>query len=88
MKQIFLKPTFLTGVDWVEVSYKSPHGIIESNWKKQGSKIVWSITVPDNSSAFVQLPAYTSKQIKLNHKKVKNNTFELTNGRYVITVQQ
>lgn len=86
-QKFYLKPTFLEGLEWCEVSYKSPKGKIESDWKRNGEIIVWSITIPENSSALVELPMYTSKQIKLNNKKVKHNSFELTSGKYLIKIQ-
>ena len=87
LKVFYLKPTFLEGLEWCEVSYKSPQGKIESNWKRNSESIIWSVTIPENSSAFVQLPIYSSKQIKLNNKKIKSNTFDLTSGKYLITIQ-
>ena len=86
-QKFYLKPTFLEGLKWCDVAYKSPQGEIKSNWKRNKSKISWSIVIPENSSALVQLPAYESKQIKLNKKKVKSNTFELTTGSYIINIQ-
>lgn len=87
-QKFYLRPTFLEGLEWCEVGYKSPKGEIKSNWKRNKQKITWSITIPENSSAFVQLPAYESKKIRINRKKVKNNMFELSHGSYVITIQQ
>jgi alpha-L-rhamnosidase len=86
-QKFYLKPTFLEGLEWCKVSYKSPQGEIKSNWKRTKEKITWMITIPKNSSAFIQLPAYASKQIKLNSKAVKNSTFELTSGKYIIDIQ-
>ncbi|MFC2110028.1 family 78 glycoside hydrolase catalytic domain, partial [Bacteroidota bacterium] len=77
-QKFYLKPTFLEGLEWCEVSYKAPQGKIESHWKRNKEKIVWSFTIPKNSTAFVQLPMFSKKQIKLNNKKVKSNRFELT----------
>ncbi|WP_147676466.1 alpha-L-rhamnosidase [Algibacter pacificus] len=86
-QKFYLKPTFLEGLEWCEVSYKSPQGKIESNWKKNEGKITWSVTIPENSSAFVELPMYASKQIKVNNKSVKHNMFDLTSGKYIITIK-
>ncbi|WP_288956395.1 family 78 glycoside hydrolase catalytic domain [uncultured Polaribacter sp.] len=86
-QKFYLKPTFLEGLEWCEVGYKSPKGEIKSNWKRNKGKIIWSVTVPENSVASIQLQMYTSKQIKLNKKRVKSNTFELTSGEYVITIK-
>jgi alpha-L-rhamnosidase len=85
-KKFYLKPTFLEGLEWCEVGLNSPQGLIESNWKRSGDKIVWSVIVPENTLAMIQLPMYEKSQIQLNNKKVKNNMFELESGKYVITI--
>jgi len=86
-KKFYLQPTFLEGLEWCEVSYKSPQGKIESNWKRKENKVVWKVTIPENSFAMVKLPMYNSKEIKLNNKKVKSNRFELTSGKYDIIIK-
>ncbi|GAL89779.1 family 78 glycoside hydrolase catalytic domain [Jejuia pallidilutea] len=86
-KKFFLKPTFLEGLEWCEVSHKSPKGEIKSYWKNKKGTITWSITIPANTTALVQLPMYTSKQIRLNKRQVKNNTFKLTSGEHLITIK-
>ena len=86
-KKFYLRPTFLEGLEWCDVSYKSPQGKIESHWKRNKGLITWSVTIPENSAALIQLPYYTSNQIKLNNKEVKNNMFELTSGEYVIIIK-
>lgn len=85
-KKFYLKPTFLEGLDWVEVTHKSSQGIIESSWKKEGLKIIWSITVPDNSEANIQLPHYQKEQITLNNASVNANVFSVYSGTYTIIV--
>ncbi|GGD04141.1 alpha-rhamnosidase [Hyunsoonleella pacifica] len=86
-KKFYLKPTFLEGLQWCEVDYESPQGEIKSYWKRNTKVITWSVTVPKNSTALVQLPMYISKQIKVNNKRVKSNTFELDSGEYIISIK-
>ena len=86
-KKFYLQPTFLEGLEWCKVSYKSPQGEIKSDWKRNNEKITWLVVIPKNSTVSVQLPMYRSKQIKLNNKEVKSNTFELISGEYIITIQ-
>jgi len=86
-KKFFLKPTFLEGLNWCEVAYKSPQGKIESNWEKKGNKIIWKVTVPKSSKAQVQLPMFKAQQILLNKQVVTNNKFELTEGQYIIIIE-
>ncbi|SEQ76964.1 alpha-L-rhamnosidase [Hyunsoonleella jejuensis] len=85
-KKFYLKPTFLEGVDWVEVTHKSPQGTIESYWKKEDSKVVWTISVPEQSEAIVQLPYYKKEQIKLNNTSVSANVFNVSSGKHIIRI--
>jgi alpha-L-rhamnosidase len=55
--QIELKPDFPTGLDYVNATYRSVRGPITSNWRKSGNNLLWDITIPFNSEAFVYIPA-------------------------------
>lgn len=37
-------------------SYRSPYGKVESRWEREGEKITYTVTVPANCTAEVQLP--------------------------------
>ncbi len=55
--QVFeLRPNFVAGLEWVDVSYATGYGNIRSNWRRDGNRIEWNIEVPDNTSAWVTLP--------------------------------
>ena len=70
-KKIIMKPNLPTGLDFVNASYNSMHGLIKSEWsvrtlqrspaepseKKDASQFEWTITIPANSSAAVYIPA-------------------------------
>ena len=56
-KRIIMKPNLPTGLEFVNASYKSMHGLIKSEWKKTADKFEWNITIPANSSAIIYLPA-------------------------------
>jgi len=60
-KNILLQPYFVTGLDHFTASHQSPFGTIRSAWKRIGKKIIYTITVPPNSTAVVTL-AVTSNQ--------------------------
>ncbi len=53
---IRLKPYPVKGLDYVNCSYNSVSGRIESNWRRQGNRFVWDILIPPNTSAEVYLP--------------------------------
>jgi alpha-L-rhamnosidase len=56
-KKIAMEPVFPDGLDHVTASYDSPHGVIESAWKRDGDILTWNITIPANTTATVRLPA-------------------------------
>ena len=56
-KKMIMKPNLPTGLDFVNASYNSMHGLIKSEWKKNADQFEWNITVPANSSAAVYIPA-------------------------------
>ena len=54
--KIQLKPYPIEGLDFVNCSYNSVSGRIESNWKREGNRFEWDIVIPANTTAgFVHL---------------------------------
>lgn len=70
-KKIQLKPYPIDGLDFVNCTYNSVSGRIESNWKRNGKKLVWDITIPANTEAEVWIPTRKGYEIKM-----------LNSGRY------
>ncbi len=87
-KHFFLRPTFLSKMEWATVTLQSPQGEIISSWKRANDYVEWTVKVPNNSTAQVQLPAYNKKVISLNGKKVKMNRFDLKPGIYTIQIKE
>ncbi|WP_276501029.1 alpha-L-rhamnosidase [Terrimonas pollutisoli] len=56
-KKIIMKPSIPAGLNYVNASYKSLHGLIVSNWKKIANQFEWSVSIPANTKAMVYLPA-------------------------------
>ncbi len=56
-KRIQMRPSLIEGLDYVNASYNSVHGLIKSNWKKAGNRFIWNITIPGNTKAEVYVPA-------------------------------
>ena len=54
---IELKPYPLDGLDYVNCSYNSVSGRIESNWRRKGNRFEWDILIPANTTAEVWLPS-------------------------------
>jgi alpha-L-rhamnosidase len=62
-KQIEMKPSLIEGLDFVKASYHSVHGLIKSDWKKDGPRFIWSITIPGNTKAIVYIPARSENSV-------------------------
>ncbi len=51
-----LQPHPIDGLDYVNCSYNSVYGRIESNWRRNGNLFEWDIIIPPNTTATVMLP--------------------------------
>ena len=62
--KIQLKPYPIEGLDFVNCSYNSVSGRIESQWKREGSRFEWDIVIPANTTAEVCLPTANGYEVK------------------------
>jgi alpha-L-rhamnosidase len=62
-KVIEMKPSFVDGLTYANASYRSMHGLIKSDWKKDGKQLTWNITVPANTKAIVYVPAASANKV-------------------------
>ena len=56
-KKIIIKPAVVGDLRWVRAHFDSPYGRIVSNWQRDGNKLVLEVTVPDNTTATIFIPA-------------------------------
>ncbi len=94
-KKIVMKPSFVKELDFVKSSYKSPYGQIESNWKRKGGKIEWSINVPSNTTAEVYIPLSEEEVeparidgVRFVKKENGHYIYEVGSGNYTFGVNQ
>lgn len=66
-RNVLLEPNFVKGLNSFQISHKGPYGEIQSGWKREGKKVVYSVVIPANSSATVNLRGV---EIKRNGKTV------------------
>ncbi|MFC0560609.1 alpha-L-rhamnosidase [Halalkalibacter alkalisediminis] len=83
-------------ITWVNGSYKSVYGEMESNWKVENEVFTYEATVPANTTATLYLPAVSEKMV-IEGKKLASQSegvefvkfengkavFELQSGSYV-----
>ena len=62
--KIQLKPYPIEGLDFVNCSYNSVSGRIESHWKREGNRFEWDIAIPANTTAEVCLPTANGYEVK------------------------
>ncbi|WP_167613797.1 alpha-L-rhamnosidase [Maribellus sediminis] len=74
-KNVLLKPSFISTLDGVEVSHQSPYGEIKSAWKHDRKSVLYSITIPANSTADFYIPA--GYKIKKANDTISGNKIEL-----------
>ncbi|GGI51637.1 alpha-rhamnosidase [Mucilaginibacter galii] len=67
-KQVIMKPIMTNGLDFVKASYKTPYGIVKSEWKKD-KDFTWNITIPANATALISIPAKSVDGITEGGKK-------------------
>lgn len=51
-----LEPHPIEGIEWVKAHHDSPHGRIASDWRIEGNRFVWNVTVPPGTRATATLP--------------------------------
>jgi len=60
-KKIILRPDFPDGLKSISASYRSMHGLIVSEWTREGIHLNWTIGIPPNTEAYVYIPAPKDK---------------------------
>jgi alpha-L-rhamnosidase len=56
-KHILMQPQPVGDLRFVRASHRSPYGDIRSEWRREGDRFEWQISVPPNASATVSIPA-------------------------------
>ena len=63
-KHILMKPGPSGDLTFVNASYRSPHGLIKSEWGIQNGRFLWNVVIPPNTDATVYIPAGDVKSVK------------------------
>ncbi len=79
-KNTLLHPYFVQGLNDFTAIHQSPYGEIKSEWKKKEKKIIYSVTIPANTTATVTLNAEPKQNVYLDKIKqqVINNSINVT----------
>ncbi|MCD8288126.1 MAG: family 78 glycoside hydrolase catalytic domain, partial [Porphyromonadaceae bacterium] len=67
-KHTVFSPDFrIEELDSVDVSYRTPYGLVRSRWEKDLTHVKWDIIVPPNTTGEVHFPDGTIQQIGSGH---------------------
>ena len=83
-KNIIIRPEIVGDLKWVKSSFKSPYGIIRSEWKKVDKSLEMKISIPPNTTATIYLPTNKQDFVSENGKKVI--PFKTVDGKYFFNV--
>ncbi|MGV7207531.1 alpha-L-rhamnosidase C-terminal domain-containing protein [Oxalobacteraceae bacterium A2-2] len=100
-KHIVIRPALVAGLDAVEASYDSPHGVIQSAWRRTADRVLLEVEIPPNTTATIILPAATAgaitesglpldraPQVRLDGWRDGMATLAVPSGRYRFAVTQ
>jgi alpha-L-rhamnosidase len=62
-KRLLIRPQPAEGLDWVKASYRSIHGPIATQWKKQAEGLSLTVSIPANTVALVHVPAASPNHV-------------------------
>ncbi|GGI29169.1 alpha-rhamnosidase [Pedobacter mendelii] len=85
-KNILLKPHFVEGLSHFEASHDGPFGKIISSWKRTDKGIKYSVKIPANSTASVEIPSIAGKKLFLYGKEMANK-IQLLAGNYEFEIR-
>jgi len=72
-KHIIMKPQIIGTLNNCKASFKSPYGLIRSEWQKINSSLHWDFTIPVNTTADVYVPAVEKDQITVGGNNPENS---------------
>ncbi len=72
------------GLQYADGFYDSMYGRIESRWERQGNKIIYTFSIPANTTATVSLPASSIKAVQLDGKRLNKRSCRLIGNRIVL----
>ena len=93
-KNIILKPNFVSYLDHFEASHNCPNGKVVSAWKKTDNQIIYTVSIPANSSATLYLKSDLVNEKTKKTEGVKSmgddngySLLELKSGEYSFTLK-
>jgi alpha-L-rhamnosidase len=90
-KNILLEPNFVNGLDHFEATHEGPYGTIVSSWKRSANQIIYTATIPPNSTATLRLTLPKEQKLYENGTPVKTGAamieLKLKAGEYKFEIR-
>ncbi|KZM48480.1 alpha-L-rhamnosidase [Labrenzia sp. OB1] len=87
-RTVRMRPLFDRRIGWIDASYLAATGLVRSKWTWHGSGIDWTIEVPPNCRAMIELP-YHPDSINCGGKALNEAgmSFTFENGKVLLQVK-
>ena len=84
-KKIIIRPEIVGDLTHVKSSYRSPYGLIRSEWKTEHKILEMKVEIPANTSATIYLPTNNTESVTEGGKKVIIS--KTADGKYCCKVE-
>jgi alpha-L-rhamnosidase len=62
-KRVIIDPRPVDGLDWAKATYDTIRGPVSSEWRRDGEKLEFNVTIPANTTALLRIPAANPKEV-------------------------
>ena len=89
-RHIIMNPILINDLSYAKASYRSIYGTIVSDWKIDGDKYIWNISVPVNTKATISIPAMQESDVTEGNNPASKSYgvefIKMENGRAVFEI--
>ena len=90
-KNVLLKPNFVAGLDSFKATHTGPYGEIISGWKREGTTVTYTVVIPPNSTATIQIENVKNATVDGEKKVINSITsllqVELKSGEHHLKIE-
>ena len=72
-RHIIMNPLITGDLKFVDGSFLSPHGLIVSEWKKEGDILTMKVEIPANTNATIGFPTLKTASVTESGKQLQTN---------------
>lgn len=90
-RRIIIRPAVVGDLTWVKSSYRSVHGTIVSDWRRDNGVVILDVTIPTNTTATIYVPTTHADSVTENGRPAAEATgvkfLRIENGCAVFAVE-